>query len=358
MRSSNLTFKGINDKAPIQAEGEQEVPVGIAGKGCLLRFQRLATSRSPMLISVGQLRALQAVLDLTVPSVTFKSLGVTVPIVFSDRGHPTIRIDEWPAPPPAVDDHDDIDVKTTPTLRTVEVDVWKADDVEHDDRKSMTKKTRRVLLKTEDMVEKTLDAGRVALESLRAEFAYGGEPHKTLLVELHAGNMPCTLAADARGHAVSQPRDRILGHDLLNRQCQDEVLDQLWTDNPYMVIIPFPRDHLGRLEGLKHLRFLRRVWDNCLQRGCHLLLEGPLSSQAWTLLPWLAEFELAGIYTKQGDEEIVDCLGYTVTQPTRFFTSSACLARVLDNMRFPCQHLGNCTSEIADAIIDGIFGAA
>ena len=38
---SNVQFKGVNDSVPIRAESEQAIPVGIAGKACTLRFQRL-----------------------------------------------------------------------------------------------------------------------------------------------------------------------------------------------------------------------------------------------------------------------------------------------------------------------------
>ena len=37
-RESTMKFKGINDQAPIAAEGEQEIPMGIGGVGCSMRF--------------------------------------------------------------------------------------------------------------------------------------------------------------------------------------------------------------------------------------------------------------------------------------------------------------------------------
>ena len=51
-----MKFKGINEQAPIAAEGKQEIPMGIGGVGCSMRFQRLKNSRTPILLSIGQLQ--------------------------------------------------------------------------------------------------------------------------------------------------------------------------------------------------------------------------------------------------------------------------------------------------------------
>ena len=113
MRESSMHFRGINDKAPIRAEGEQEIPVGIAGRGCMLRFQRLKGSKAPLLISIGQLRTLKATIDLACGSVTFGTLNVTVPIVYSERGHAMIRIDQWPTTDECDDNNNDLPTTTT-----------------------------------------------------------------------------------------------------------------------------------------------------------------------------------------------------------------------------------------------------
>eukprot|EP00959_Pyramimonas_sp_CCMP1952_P152579 3192601-Pyramimonas_sp.AAC.1 len=49
MRGSSMRFRGVNDSAPVMAEGEQEVTAGLAGADVNLRFQRLPKSKTLIL---------------------------------------------------------------------------------------------------------------------------------------------------------------------------------------------------------------------------------------------------------------------------------------------------------------------
>ena len=83
-----MCFRGVNDKAPIPAESEQEVPAGIGGRRVNLRFQRLRKPKTPMLLSVGILRELGATIDIDDLCITFKGLdNIKVPMKQSERGH-------------------------------------------------------------------------------------------------------------------------------------------------------------------------------------------------------------------------------------------------------------------------------
>ena len=80
IKASDMSFKGINDTAPMKSGGEQEIMVGISGVGCTLRLQRLPQSSTPMLMSIGQLQQMGAVIDLVNHRIDFKTLGVETPI--------------------------------------------------------------------------------------------------------------------------------------------------------------------------------------------------------------------------------------------------------------------------------------
>eukprot|EP00972_Heterocapsa_arctica_P018603 2748187-Heterocapsa_arctica.AAC.1 len=56
--------EGLPQEVDCGLESEQAITVGIAGKACTLRFQRLKKSKTPMLISNGQLNDLDAIIHV------------------------------------------------------------------------------------------------------------------------------------------------------------------------------------------------------------------------------------------------------------------------------------------------------
>ena len=69
---SRTIFKGINTSAPIKAESTQSVPSGIQGRDCTLNFERLPNSDAPMLMSLDQMDALDAVIKVKRNQVIFQ----------------------------------------------------------------------------------------------------------------------------------------------------------------------------------------------------------------------------------------------------------------------------------------------
>lgn len=60
----NIIFNGVTPSAPIRAESEQEIPMGIGGVGCTMRFKRLPNSSTFILLSLDQLKTVGACLRL------------------------------------------------------------------------------------------------------------------------------------------------------------------------------------------------------------------------------------------------------------------------------------------------------
>ena len=58
---SEQVFRGIDPKAPLRAVSLTEIPAGIGGTGCVLKFQRLPRD-VPMFMSLEQMREL----DMTI----------------------------------------------------------------------------------------------------------------------------------------------------------------------------------------------------------------------------------------------------------------------------------------------------
>ena len=100
------------------------------------------------------------------------------------------------------------------------------------------------------------------------------------VTELYAGTMAVTGQAVERDLRAGRPRDILLGDDLLDREMQDEVLNDLNNTNPYCVVVGFPCDSFSpltnmqppltvlqkRMVGYQHLLFVARVWHNCRKR--------------------------------------------------------------------------------------------
>ena len=197
-----MRFKGIDDQAPIASEGEQEIPMGIGGVGCSMRFQRLKNSRTPLLLSIGQLQSMGAKIDLVTPQVEFSVLGChNVPITFSDKGHPMILVNQWP----------DLS-RTEPRVKSDEVDIWEATPVEVPERGILGKKTMRQLEKMEKQLEKRLLDAQSALESVKLG-NMNLNKDRTLVAELYCGKMECSVQAQHRGHNITQPHDIAFGDD-------------------------------------------------------------------------------------------------------------------------------------------------
>ena len=74
MKGSAMRFRGVNDSAPVTAEGEQEVSAGLAGADVNLRFQRLPKSKTPILMSVHQLEELDTILYIKECKADFKAI--------------------------------------------------------------------------------------------------------------------------------------------------------------------------------------------------------------------------------------------------------------------------------------------
>eukprot|EP00959_Pyramimonas_sp_CCMP1952_P175315 3663896-Pyramimonas_sp.AAC.1 len=73
MRGASMRFRGVNDSAPVMAGGEQEVTVGPAGADVDLRFQRLRTSKTPMLLSIHQMEELESAMCAKEQQADFKA---------------------------------------------------------------------------------------------------------------------------------------------------------------------------------------------------------------------------------------------------------------------------------------------
>ena len=69
-----MRFRGVNDSAPVMAEGEQEVTAGLAGADVNLRFQRLPKSMTPILLSIHQMEELDTVIYIRHKKADFKAI--------------------------------------------------------------------------------------------------------------------------------------------------------------------------------------------------------------------------------------------------------------------------------------------
>ena len=200
-----MKFRGVNDKAPISAEGEQEILAGVAGKNVSLRFQRLQNSSTPMLLSVGQLRELDCVLYLREGYADIRSLDrYRVPLNVTSKGHLTISLADWSAKPSS----------STPRYQSDEVDIWRAE-VEESASGIVPRSTHRLLERWQKEVDESLDAALSVVESLRAD-AWNDSDFGSIVAELYCGAMEVTSCAVNRSLPVSRPRDILLGDDLLD----------------------------------------------------------------------------------------------------------------------------------------------
>ena len=275
--------------------------------------------------------------------------------------------------------------KAQPRITAEEVDIWNATQMERTSRGVLPRGLARQIARWDEDLEKASNEARLVLDSLHAE-TWTDSPFKCLLTELYGGNVACSEEAVRRHHNVGRPRDIIFGDDLLDHGMQNETLDSLDADNPYLTIVSFPCDPFTpisnffpegvkeekKIVGFQHLIFVKRVRDNCLNRRAHMLLENPLASQAWKFMKWLDTDDFAKALTHQCGEgsELVDFLGDPVNKPTRFYTTAVCLADRLNSIRCTGDHhhaevidrprgvsasLAHWTPELANSIIDGIL---
>ena len=180
IKASDMSFKGINDTAPMKSGGEQEIMVGISGIGCTLRLQRLPQSSTPMLMSIGQLQQMGAVIDLVNHRIDFKTLGVETTIEYSPKGHAMIRIDQWPQNDSA-----------SPKMTSTEIDIWSANVLSSGPGNGLgvlPQKVRKQLEKAETAAETTLCGVHSYLTMVRGDSWTVGDPHRVLVTELYCGN--------------------------------------------------------------------------------------------------------------------------------------------------------------------------
>ena len=97
----------------------------------------------------------------------------------------------------------------------------------------------RQLERLEKQAEKRLQDAQAALDSVKFGTLCMSK-ERTLLAELYCGKMEVSSQAQKRGHQITQPRDSLLGDDLLHPDKQNEVLQQLDIYDPYITIVGFP----------------------------------------------------------------------------------------------------------------------
>ena len=148
MRGSSMRFRGVNDSAPVMAEGEQEVTAGIAGADVNLRFQRLPKSKTPILISIHQLEELDAILHIKDKKADFKAINkYGIPLNKTEKGHLTISLKEWPKQEKK---------KAVPSVTADEIDIWSAE-VQHIDKGILRRKQRKQIEMWEKELQGKLD---------------------------------------------------------------------------------------------------------------------------------------------------------------------------------------------------------
>ena len=95
MEQSKRKFKFAGD-GKAKTSLTARIPIAIKGREGLLVSSEIGEN-TPLLLSVGALKALGMHLDLdeSENTVTFKKLGVTVPLIVTKSGHLGIKIDEF-----------------------------------------------------------------------------------------------------------------------------------------------------------------------------------------------------------------------------------------------------------------------
>ena len=116
------------------------------------------------------------------------------------------------------------------------------------------------------------------------------------LLELFAGKAHISKAFAQHRMSVLQPRDLQYGHDLRQRECQDQVLNEILRERPRLVWAAPPctawcgfsrlnysiqeRKRRRRKEEV-FLHFLEKVQEAVLAGGGHFAIENPRSSDLW-----------------------------------------------------------------------------
>ena len=155
-----MRFRGVNDSAPVMAEGEQEVTAGIAGADVNLRFQRLPKSKTPILISIHQLEELDAILHIKDKKADFKAINkYGIPLNKTEKGHLTISLKEWPKQETK---------KAVPSVTTDEIDIWSAE-VQHIDKGILRRKQRKQIETWEKELQDKLDQCQHIVDTLKAD---------------------------------------------------------------------------------------------------------------------------------------------------------------------------------------------
>eukprot|EP00972_Heterocapsa_arctica_P082461 12152148-Heterocapsa_arctica.AAC.1 len=224
---------------------------------------------------------------------------------------------------------------------------------------------RRQLDRWREQAEAAIQKAQDAVRDL-AQFDHRAS-HGDLVSELYSGKMAVTERTAERDLPYGGPRDLL--------QKQDEDLDDL---NPYYyVVVGFLCDPFSPMTNMKfdftfvkdRARpyacarppgiFIFVKFFNCEKHGGHLLLENPLSSQAWRLLRWPMEHQCGADY------DLVNFLGDTLLKPTRFYTTTLQVAlRYTDDGARPAEgqaltgrlvNRSNWMSQLAGPILVGLL---
>ena len=244
-------FRGVNSEAPIVSKEVQQLPIGLAGREARVSLHRLRGSRVPILLGLPQLRALGAILNLedeAGPSVVFARVsGDSLPLRYSSRGHLMINIANWGR-----------SVKRKQTISTKDIEVFPIVSAETSqvERRILRNKERR---RVQKMADEAKAHGRALWQVLRGKQR---SREKISVKELYSGRGggSVTAAAKSLGLAVGRPRDLLLGDNFLNASEQREVMDEIETEDPFLVVIAFPCKEWSSLSNFKNKDL--REWEH------------------------------------------------------------------------------------------------
>ena len=369
-------FKGVNSGAPITSVEEQWLSIGLASRDAHVSIHRLPNSTVPILFGLPQLKALGAKISLdgSEPYVIFQKVsGKKIPLQYGRAGHLLLNIADW----------NPLD-EAKATVSTKEIEVFSLQEREKDGNKEDGQ--QRILHRKERIkIQKWIDEAKKEGEAIWKELRKGQKTGQLRLVkELYCGADGGAVSREARKQniAIGKPYDLLLGDDLLDSKDQRKVLEDIRTEQPFLVIIAFPCTAWSSLSNFKpleqrvyeqtlanrHLSFVRRVCALQVEAGRHYLLENPASSQAWKQMPWLENIPHTTITMHQCQTNLKDEKGSFIMKPTRFVTSAPYLA---EHLILKCSHdhphgqvqgrgqgvsgsLATWTPELAQRILEGV----
>ena len=321
-KKSNKIFRGVIADAPAPAENETELHAGLFGKSCDIKFHRLPNSKTPILFSLPQLADRDTVIYCRDKVADFRALDLNkVPLEQSGKGHLMVNISDWNNTKPK---------PVKPLVESETISVWKAEAEE-------ITKTNGILTKTmkkrvEELQESVKQATARAWKFMKEDYI------DLSLKELYAGCMNTSIACQLVGGAVGKPKDIVLGDDLLDKPVQQQTLHDPWTSTSNMLSEELKQ--FNRKIGMLHLKFVHTVAENCRRGGKHILIEHPLCSQAWRLMPWLCdENGYTGSRMGQCATYLKNSAGIPILRPTRWKGSADILIRFLGKFRCSEDHM-------------------